>query len=198
MNKPSYLKDYEEHLQILTQQGYNLDDERFKYVKGLSMLLMHLHDAIKSMLMIRNCNKYEQEGSPEEHLLQQSLFRNAALNYAKCFSQSGKGRITLDKNDVFKDAKPLINIHNQIMEYRNKFFAHSDDSGLDYVSLATKEKPEHILVKQLYTIVVPIDEFPKFITIFKFCGDHVKLKIDKNFESIEKKYGKKVYGFGQS
>ena|SRR5690554_1286514 len=197
MEKSDYLKDYETHLKTLTEQGFDIDDERFKYVKGLSMLLMHLHDAIKSMLMIENCERYEEKGSSEEHLLQQALFRNAVLNYAKCFSQSGKGRVTLDKKNVFKDAQPLLGTHNKLIDYRNKFFAHSDDSGLDYVSLATKEESDHIVVKQLYTIVVPVNEFSAYTTVFKFCGDHVKEKIEKSFRGLEKRCGKRVYGFGQ-
>ena len=32
-----------------------------------------------------------------EHLLQQSLLRNAVLNYSKCFSESGNGHISLNK-----------------------------------------------------------------------------------------------------
>ncbi len=197
MQKPDYLKDFEEHLKALSSAGYVIDDERFKYVKGLSMLLMHAHDAIKSIILIENCSKYEVEGSSEEHLLQQALFRNAVLNYAKCFSQSGKGRITLDKNDIYKDIEVLRDIYDKVINLRNKFFAHSDDSGLDYVSLATKEENDHIEVKQLYTIVVPLNEFPKYLTLFKFCGDAVAEKIQKSFENIENKLGKKVYGFGQ-
>lgn len=199
MQKSDYLMDFEEHLAMLSSEGFNLDDERFKHVKGLSMLHMHMHmhDAIKSMLLIKNCSKYESEGSSEEHLLQQALFRNAVLNYAKCFSQSGKGRVTLNKNDIFKDANNLIEFHDQLMNFRNKFFAHSDDSGLDYVSLATKDEDNHIVVKQLYTIVVPQNEFPTYISLFKFCGDRVAEKIQKCFSNLEKKYGKKIFGFGQ-
>ncbi len=196
MQKSDYLKDFEEHLKVLSEEGYDIDDERFKHVKGLSMLLMHAHDAIKSMFLIENCAKYEIEGSSEEHLLQQALFRNAVLNYAKCFSQSGKGRITLDKNDIYKDMSALKDVHDQVMNLRNKFFAHSDDSGLDYVSLATKEEINHIVVKQLYTIVVPLNEFPKYVTLFKFCGDAIAEKIQKSFSSIERRLGKKVHGFG--
>ncbi|WP_230716026.1 hypothetical protein [Marinobacter shengliensis] len=54
MEKSDYLKDYEQHLKMLTEQGFDIDDERFKYVKGLSMLLMHLHDAIKSRVIVKS------------------------------------------------------------------------------------------------------------------------------------------------
>lgn len=196
MQKPDYLKDYEQHLKVLMDQGFNLDDARFRYVKGLSMLLMHLHDAIKSISMIVKCERYEQKGSPEEYLLQQSLFRNSVLNYTKCFSQSGKGRVSLDKKDVFKNAPYYLSTHNKLIGFRNKFFAHSDDSGLDYVSFATKEESDHIVVKQLYTIMVPLNEFPSYTDVFEFCGVHVKDKIEKSFQSVERQCGKKVYGFG--
>jgi hypothetical protein len=190
--------DFHQHIQHLESEGYVIDDERFKYVKGLSRLLMYLHDSIKSLMLTKQTAKYEPEDVANEHLLQQSLLRNAILNYAKCFSESGKGHITLDKKQVFKDVAPLLKIHDEIITLRHKFFAHSDESGLDYVAFATKETDDKIITKQLYTIAVPLDKFEMFQTLFMFTGEHVKVKILKSFENLEKKYGKKILGFGES
>jgi len=195
MEKPDYLKYYEQQLKILEGQGFIIGDERFKYLRSLSMLLMHLHDAIMSMILFEKYSKADENEPLEEHVIEQALFRNAVLNYAKCFSQSGKGRMSLDKNDVYKDVTKFIPVHQQLMDFRNNFFAHSDDSGLDDVTFATKEESDRIFVKQLYIIAIPIDEFPKYLATFKYCGDYIKSKIEKNFKNIETKCGKAVYGF---
>ena len=84
------------------------------------------------------------------------------------------------------------------MHLRHKFFAHSDDSGLDFVSFATKETEDKIITRQLYAILVATQEFGDFLTLFCYCGDHIKEKIDKNFNNLEKKHGKKILGFGES
>jgi hypothetical protein len=190
--------DYEQYIKQLTQEGYLVDDPRFEYVKGLSRLLMYLHDSMKSLILIDNASVYEPEDVSNEHLLQQALLRNAILNYSKCFTETGKGHIKLEKSKVYDKAPHFIAVHEKMLQLRHQFFAHSDNSGLDMVIYATKETEDKIIAKQLYTIILPANEFDAYLMLFKYCGDHVKAKIEKSFTNLRHRYGKEIIGFGVS
>lgn len=192
MTDPDFFDGWEDHLKPLKDEGYILDDPRFTHVQAWSMLLMHLHDALISLKLLEKTSKYEKAGSVEELTLQQAPLRNSVMNYAKCFSQSGAGRKTLDKNSIFKDYPSLLGIHERVILLRNKFFAHSDNSGIDFACLATKEEKDRIHIKQLYTIKIPFDEVSGYTALFSYCGDQIKARIDKALDSAESKAGKPV------
>ncbi|MEZ8107399.1 hypothetical protein FCV43_15485 [Vibrio genomosp. F6] len=196
MNGHTLIEEQEKYFNYLNEQGFRFDDARFQYVSRLSRLLMYCHDAMKSIILVENTVRYEPNDQSNEHILMQALFRNAVLNYTKCFSESGKGHITLDKKKVFKDRKDLLEVHDYIMELRHKFFAHSDNSGLDEICFATKEHESHIEVKQLYSISFPEHQFNIYLMLFKYCGDHVKLSIEKSFDNLEKQVDKRIVSFG--
>lgn len=192
MTERDFFDGWDDHLKPLKDEGYIFDDPRFLHVQAWSMLLMHVHDALLSLKLLEKTSKYENGGSVEELTLQQALLRNSVMNYAKCFSQSGTGRKTLDKNSIFKDSPSLLDTHERVMLLRNKFFAHSDSSGIDFACLATKEKEDRILIKQLYTIKIPLDEISGYETLYSYCGSQIKTRIDKALDSAESKAGKPV------
>ena len=198
MNGNTLIEEQEKYFKYLEEHGFRLDDDRFQYVGRLSRLLMYCHDAMKSIILVENTAQYEPMDQSNEHILMQALFRNAILNYTKCFSESGKGHISLDKNKVYKEREDLLKVHDYVMDLRNKFFAHSDESGLDEIRFATKECASHIEVKQLYSVSFPEHQFNIYLMLFKYCGDHVKFSIEKSFDNLEKRVSKRIVGFGTS
>lgn len=197
MAEPDFFDGWEDHLKPLKDEGYTFDDPRFAHVQAWSMLLMHIHDALMSLTLLSRTSLYEDAGSVEELTLKQALLRNSVMNYAKCFSQSGVGRKTLDKNSIFKEHPSLTSTHDRVMLLRNKFFAHSDNSGIDFACLASREEKDRIHIKQLYTIKMPLDEIPGYMVLFSHCGNQIKSKIDKALDGAESKAGKPVVS-GQS
>ena len=89
------------NLNSLVNDGYHFNDVRFKYVNQWTYLLMQLTEAKKSLELLKN----SENGELDSVYLKQALFRSYVISYAKSFSSSGKGRITLNKKEIFKEQK---------------------------------------------------------------------------------------------
>lgn len=133
---------------------------------------------------------YEPVGSIEAAILNQALIRNGVLNYAKCFSEAGKNRTKLNAKDIFKDTPCFLLSHESVMNLRNKYYAHSEDFGVDQAHIATKENPEEIYIKTLYTLKTSIADIERMIKLFDFLGSKVIAKIDKCYIRIKSDIGK--------
>ena len=76
------------------------------------------------------------------------------------------------------------------MNLRNKYYAHSEDFGVDQAHIATKENPEEIYIKTLYTLKTSIADIERMIKLFDFLGSKVIAKIDKCYIRIKSDIGK--------
>lgn len=182
----------QKHLEPYIQEGYIFDDQRFNYLKSWVYLLMQLHDAKLSLDLAEKSENYENKGTINEVIMQQSFFRNSIINYAKCFSSSGKGRTSLDKNKVYKAEPELLATHEEIMNIRNKFSAHNDGSGIDDANIAVKEDNKKILIKPLYTVSNPLGEYEKYRKTFEYCESHITTSINHALDRIQESTGKFV------
>lgn len=187
-----YLNGIEEHFKTLQENGYVLNDTRFQYLKRYNYLLMQLHDARISLELSERSNKYETKGAIEEVILQQALFRNSVMNYSKCFSASGKGMVSLDKKKVFKNNSHLLAIHEKVMQIRNKFVAHNDNSGIDVANIAVKEDESIFSIKHLYSMATPLNEYKFYQMLFEHCESHLIKIINCHLNSLEESYGKSI------
>lgn len=152
---------------------------------------MFINDSILSMTLLES-SKLEELELQQNHVAQQAFLRNAILNYSKCFSSSGKGEITLQKKDVFRDKQKLLSIHNRVIALRNNFFAHNDTTDIDDLTFASKEVGEELVVKAMYEIKLPNNEFLIMLELFQYVGRYIKLSIDNRTKHLEKQIGKKI------
>lgn len=120
------------------------------------------------------------------------MYRNFILSYSKCYSSSGKGRISLDASDIFKDNSKLEVIHKQILEIRNKHVAHNDESSFDIAINLILQNDKIIKLANTYTISTPINEFDAYLEALEYCELQVITKINKKLDKIEKRIGKKI------
>jgi hypothetical protein len=181
-----FFEELDNHFEFLKNEGFTIDDQRFEKVRGLNTILMHMNDAQLSLRLLSKTSVYE------ELLLQQSLLRNGIMNYTKCFSEAGKNRTKLNVKDIFKDNSNFLSTHETVMNLRNKYFAHSEDFGIDQSHMATKESLEKISYKILYTFKMPINEVDSFIELFKFLELKISSKIAKCLARIESETGKEL------
>jgi len=180
------------NLKVYTDDGYVFDDKRFEFVNRWTYIFIQLKEAESFLELAINNNKDKTELSLENMYLEQALFRSFVITYAKCFSSSGQGRLTLDKKDIFKNKPDILTTHVKIIEVRNKFVAHSDESGIDIAVLGVKETKSKILIKHTYTISQSSDEYDLFLKVIKVALEAVIAKSNKALDSIQKREGKAV------
>ena len=178
------------NLNSLVNDGYHFNDVRFKYVNQWTYLLMQLTESKKSLELLKN-NKDEDLDSI---YLKQALFRSYVISYAKNFSSSGKGRITLDKKEIFKEQKERLATHEEVMDIRNKFVAHNDFSDRDIAVLAVKEEEDVIFIKHTYSVTsgVTDTEYDAYKDLVEFVESSVIRKLNKALDSIQESEGKLV------
>ena len=182
----------DEHLKAYIDDGYVFDDKRFEFVNRWTYILMQLTEAKNFLELANKSTEYESESTMNEIYLHQALFRSFVISYAKCFSTSGQGRLSLNKKDIYKNQPDNLTVHERVIDIRNKFVAHSDDSGVDIAVLGVKEMESKILIKHTYSLAQIINEYDSFSELIKSAEETVILKINKALDGIQKKEGKTV------
>src|SRR4051812_21699477 len=102
-----------EHLQPMAADGYVLADARFDRLNGWTYIMMLLHEARQCLDLSEKYNSLETLDKMEQVLLAQSLFRNAIVGYGKCYASAAQGKVTLDRNAVFKGEEALKAKHER-------------------------------------------------------------------------------------
>jgi hypothetical protein len=173
--------------------NFSIASEDFEGLNGWTEIAMQLLEA-KNSLNISKKSKEFQDLTPQEELtLANGMFKNFILSYSKCFSSSGKHKISLDANDVFTKRQDLKEVHNSILETRNKYAAHNDDeNGHDIAISYTKEGEDEIILAQTYSVIIPFGVFDSFYETINHCEEQVILKLNRKVDKLEQKIGKKI------
>jgi len=173
-----------------TEQQY--DEPRFKRLNSWTLLLIFLDESHRAFGLSEKYGNLKSIDVGEQVMVSHALFRAAILAYAKCFASAGQGRITLDRNDVFKSRDDLISYHERMISIRNGFAAHNGDNDMDTATIAVREYDNEIVVRHMYTMVTPIDEFPDFMRVVEHCQSHVLLGVTRYIERLAKDIGKSI------
>ena len=192
MNQALPKKILDDHLKPYVDDGYVFDDKRFEFVNRWTYILMQLTEAKNFLELANKSSEYEDESTMNQIYLHQALFRSFVISYAKCFSTSGQGRLSLNKKDIYKNQPDNLTVHERVIDIRNKFVAHSDDSGVDVAVLGVKEMENKILIKHTYTLAQINDEYDSFSKLITTAEDTVISKVNKALDAIQKTEGKPV------
>jgi len=115
-------------------------------------------------------------------LLIQSLFTTIIITYAKWFSSS-KNKPKLEPTDIFKNAKKLTRVHQQVMDYRNSYFAHSGDNHHENtiaIYFPAQNGVNDFLLGWPFKKRMPsLQETKDFNVLFLKVFDHICAKIGK-------------------
>jgi hypothetical protein len=178
------------NLDGLVNDGYHFNDVRFKSVNQWTYLLMQLTEAKKSLELLKN----QENEDLDSVYLKQALFRSYVISYAKNFSSGGKGRVTLNKKEIFKGQNEKLIIHEEVINIRNKFVAHNDSSDRHLAVLAVKEEEDVIFYKHTYSFTSGLTEteFDAYKELIEFVENSVITKINKALDRIQESEGKLV------
>lgn len=190
MKESRLYEDAIENLRGSSLEGYSQRDD-FEILARWTYVGMFLYEAKASLELL---TKYDKDKFTEmdDIILYQSLFKNFIMSYSKCFSSSGKGRTSLNANDIFTEQTDLLQLHNKIMKIRNTYVAHNDQSDFNISIVLTTETEKEINMTQTYTIMTPVRELDKFKELVEFCEYQIVVKFNKIVDKIEGVVGKKI------
>lgn len=174
-------------------ENFSIASDDFQRLNGWIEIAMQLLEA-KNSLNISNKSKEFKGLTPQEELtLANGMFKNFILAYSKCFSSSGRNKISLDVNDVFTGRQDFKRIHDNILETRNKYAAHNDEeNGHDIAISYTSESDDEIILAQTYSVIIPFGLFDSFYETIDHCEEKIILKLNRKVDKLEKKIGKKI------
>ncbi|WP_336731548.1 hypothetical protein [Chryseobacterium sp. VD8] len=172
---------------------FSISNDDFKKLSGWTIIAMFLVESRNSLLLIEKSKKINDFTHIEEITFSNGLFKNSILSYCKCFSSSGKGQISLDAKNIYANRNDLLEIHQNMMEIRNKYIAHNDnENGFDIAISYTSENNNEIIFSQTYTFVIPYENFKKFTETIQYCEEQLIIRFNKKIDKLEKEIGKKI------
>ena len=184
-------QDAETNLQPVLK-NFKLGDEQFNDLGNWTYLGIFLHDAARSIALSERFNEKDKFAEMDDVILAHGMFRNFILSYAKCFSQSGSGRISLDARQVFKGQEELLAIHNRVMEIRNTFGAHNGLNDIDVSIIATEEQTDKVILAQTYTLLTPLGEFGDFKKVISHAEEWVVITFNRKVDKLQERLGKTI------
>jgi hypothetical protein len=119
-------------------------------------------------------------------------FRGALNSYGKCFVSSGRGKMKLEKTNVFSTSSELLGQHERIMELRHKYVAHSDNNEIEKASFEYTDTPAELVVQLQYNFSFPFDRLYELRALIQHLADYVVDSHKKHLSAIEREIGKPV------
>ncbi|MCG8599441.1 MAG: hypothetical protein MI807_04805 [Verrucomicrobiales bacterium] len=169
-------------------------DPRFIHLNRWSFLMMQCFEAAEFL----GFAKAEGDGSTDAEskmrnvLRQQAFFRSFLLSYGKCFASSGPGRASLDPSKVYAGMAEILKTHNEVMKFRNKFAAHSDESGLDEAAIRVTEFKDRFEISHVLSVLTPMGNHSKYTDLLDALDIYIITQLNKHLDSLEFKLGKKI------
>lgn len=192
MKDQGIIKDAQANLQTSELKEFQFDHADLTMLNNWTYLGMFLHEASRSIVLSEEFKKKDTLPEMDEMIKAHALFKNAILSYAKCFSSSGNGRISLDANTVYSNDAKLKAVHERIMEIRNTFAAHNGLNNMDVSIIATYEQDNEIVLAQTYTISTPLSEFEDFKSAIDHAQTWVIENFNKKIDKIQERIGKTI------
>ena len=156
---------------------------RNKYI-GYLQIFQDL-EFIKECLIYLN-NNFEKE---DINFLKESVWISLIINYAKCFVHAQGRKIKLEPNVIFKN-KDLLEIHNEIMDLRHQYIAHSGINSYEIpdVYLALDITNENIIKGFYFSFKKAFTSGKDKIKNYSILVEHVWQFVDNKIKTIDDKY----------
>lgn len=183
--------DLANHYANFIRDGFVLNPQNFLRLAGWNDIILQLTMAKHFLKELRAHDR--SLGSKEDAFEESSFFISFLAMYGKCFASAGTSRISLDAKEVFRGLPQSIKIsHRRIIQLRNTYAAHNEDSGLVISTIAIKEDASSIRIVQLATTAIPADEFQSFDGAVRAAEKYVISQLNKYISKMERDTGKRI------
>jgi hypothetical protein len=181
---------FQRHVDKITAEGYAFDPPEYAHLNPWTHVLVALSLALSLL------NKLEEQtarmGNLDNIELSYSRFASAIVSYARCFGSAGPGIPCLDAKRVFANDPINRTSHERMIAIRHKMIAHTDQSDLVRVNFAVKEDEDHIYIEHLFTIQLPMNEVPGFLTAIERVHDFVAARLNQQLDALSTKKGRPI------
>ncbi|OIV41725.1 hypothetical protein [Flavobacterium johnsoniae] len=185
-------EELSENLKSFTDNNFIISEDETQYLNSWTNLSMQILEAEHSLRHAKSFNEKHPLDNFEEFVLAHGMFKNSILSYAKCFSSSGPGKVSLDANAVFKD-EPLLNeIHCALMDMRNEYIAHNGKSDFELALIFQKKTENEITLRQTITFKSPSGDYEKYFNLFDHCTNYIIQKVNKKLDKLQERLGIKI------
>jgi hypothetical protein len=180
------------NLDKLFEKGYVLNEDETQYLSSWGSLAMQIREAEESLILSEKFGEKRPFEKFEEFVLANALYKNSVLAYAKCFSSSGKGKISLDAKQVYSNNSRLKEIHVELMDVRNKYVAHSDSSDFELAVVLQKQEEDRIVLSNTVSYSTPVGDFKLYFELFDYCSNYIIERVNSKADKLERRLGKKI------
>ena len=185
-------EDLTENLKSLTDKNFVISEDETKYLNSWTNLAMQILEAHHSLEFSKTFNEKYSFDKFEEFVLSHGMFKNSILSYAKCFSSSGTGKVSLDPKDVFKNEPKLKEMHLDLMDMRNEYIAHNGNSDFELAIVFQKKGEDEITLSQTITYKEPMSDYEKIFGLFEHCSNYIVQKVNKKADKMEERLDVKI------
>jgi hypothetical protein len=193
--QPTSVFDPEYNLQIRLERNYAnkvcphlvINGRHTKTVTAYHSLRWDLYEAQEMIL-------YLQQNPKLPTIVLASMFKAFIVQYTRCYTESKGRKISLNSPAVFKDQKDLLNVHNQVMDIRNKYIAHADESPYDFGAMVIYLNPDEkrpAIFSIIYTAMKLFDHSILLNEYIDICKRSLEF-VDSKLEGVRPHYHKEV------
>jgi len=184
-------EDLEEHLKSVVEEGFEINPPDFAQLGGWNDILLQTMMAKHFIKRLRSMDI--KLGDVENVFDQAGTFAAFLVTHGKCFNSAGGHKISLDREDVFKDADvDVASSHARIMDLRNTYAAHNSSSELVVNTIAIKRKENDIVLRRITTRAIPVNEFEIFGKAVAAPELYVVIRMNRILHKIGTKLGKQI------
>lgn len=162
---------------------------KYKYLGYLN--IFHDLEFIKSCLIYL----YKNFDNEEINFLKKSIWQSFIITYGKCFVNAKGRKIKLEPNSVFKKAnKDLLRIHDELMELRHQYIAHSGINAYETleVFLALDITNEKIIKGFYHSFKKVFTAGKENIKKYSILIEHIWQYVNNKVKEIDDKYQKHI------
>gem|GEM_PF-6182386 len=181
--------DLNGNLDKLFANGFVISDDETKYLSSWGAISMQILEAKECLNFSKKFGDKKPFEKFEDFVLANAMFKNSILSYAKCFSSSGIGKISIDANEIFKNNSSLRKVHDDLMDIRNKYIAHNDNNDFEFAVVLQKKVENAVILSHTVTYKTPINDFDKYFELFEYCSNFIINQVNKKADKIEKRLG---------
>lgn len=131
--------------------------------------------------------KISKEGNNRDETIELSLFFAAISQYGRCFNSNQGGHSKLEPGDLFgADDQNFKNVHDELIELRNSYVAHRDDTEYEQAVVIMKipvegnEEGITFNVKSAKTASTAPENIESYIGLCDFILPKIQAKIQSN------------------
>ncbi len=114
------------------------------------------------------------------------------VSYGRSFLSAGRGRTVLKPEQVYGDDAELLKMHHEIMNFRNRKYAHHDDSLIPTQAGFIVEEGDHLVIVPQLQFGFPLDSYERYRPLMKQMDHYLYEKQEALLKKASEKIGREI------